>query len=148
MIGFYGAIFRSNGASLHYRQEISLYPFPGHIRSLCAVAAGNFVDLIQKNYPRLFDLFYRQLYDFVHIDQSLGFFLCQDLHGLRYFYFPPFGALGKYAAEHVFKINSHLLHTDIRENFNHRHAAVCNIQIDKPIVQFAPTKHIPELFTG
>ena len=57
MIGLYHPKLGLNGRSLDNRQQIPLNTFTGNIRSMPSLAAGDFVQFIQKNNTILFNSF-------------------------------------------------------------------------------------------
>ena len=79
VVGPHRAILGGHGSAFHNGQQIPLHPFPGNIRALTAVFAGNLIDFIQKNDTVLFDLFDGQLDDTIHVHEVLGLFLRQSL---------------------------------------------------------------------
>src|SRR5688572_18322131 len=148
MVGFDHAVFGVDGRAFDDRQEIPLHALARHIGALHRLAAGDFVDLVEKDDARLLDPAHRFAGHLVHIDQATRFFLGQDFHGFGNLYRLLFGFLGQHVGKHFFQIEFHAFHTLGRQDFDHRHRRLGDLDVDETIVQLAFAEHALELLPG
>ena len=95
------AVFGIDGAAFHDGQDIPLYSFPAYIRTMPAVAAGNLVNLIDKDDAVLFGACNGFFLDGVIVDQPGGFLVGDDFAGLTDFDVADARPLGHHVSHHV-----------------------------------------------
>ncbi|MNC43333.1 hypothetical protein D3C75_921880 [compost metagenome] len=98
---------------------------------------GYFVDLIDKNNPRLLRTCHRFLNDIIHIDQLCRFILNQHFPGFPDRKLALLGPFGQQAAEHLLHIHAHLIIALACEHIQHSRRSVFYIDLDDVILQLA-----------
>ena len=101
MVGLDHAVFSVDRGPLDDGQQIPLHAFARHVRPVSGLPAGDLVDLVQKDDPRLLDAAHRFADYFVHVDQLGRLLLRQDLHRFGYLDGLLFGFFRQQIGEHL-----------------------------------------------
>ena len=79
VIRLHHAVLRVDRRPFDDRQDVALHAFAADVRAVAALAAGDLVDLVDEDDPRLLHAIDRRAGDGVHVDQLLFLFLRQRL---------------------------------------------------------------------
>src|SRR5215510_12061716 len=82
-----------DGSSLDNRQDVTLYAFTAHVRTVAGLASGDLVDFIEKDDSAVLDALDSETCDLIHVHEFLFFFLNQIINSLGNFHFPLLGSL-------------------------------------------------------
>src|SRR6266404_4243160 len=104
MIGAHHAIARIDRRALDDRQNVALHTLARDVRAVAGFAAGNLIDLVEKDYAGRFDALQRCARHRVHVDEPLFLFLHQIIHRFVDAHLAPLAAPLKKIAEHVFML--------------------------------------------
>ncbi len=78
MVGLHRAVLGRDGGALDQRQKVALHALARHVGAGPALAAGNLVDLVEKNDAVVLDRLDRFLDQLVLIEQLVGLLIDQD----------------------------------------------------------------------
>ena len=110
VIGAHEAVARVDGGAFDDRQNVALHAFAADVRAVAGFAAGDLVDLVQKDDAAALHALQRDARHLVHVDQLLLFFLHQVLERLGHAHLALARALAEQAGQHVLEIDVHLFH--------------------------------------
>src|ERR1700690_2469782 len=113
-----------------------------------AFAAGDLVDLIEKDDARVFHTVDGGARDLLHVDQALLFFLNQVLEGLINLHLPLLGALAEDIGQHVLDVHVHFLDALVGDDFKGREIALASFDFDGAVVQLAFAQLLPQFLAG
>src|SRR5262249_25691890 len=137
MISSNHSVARVHRGPFYDRQNVTLHALARDIRSVTAFAAGDLVNLIEKDDAGLLDAIDGDARDLVHVNQALFFFLDQVLEGLADLQLPLLGALAEDVGQHVFEIDVHLFDALVRDDLEGGHRALPYLNFDHAIIELA-----------
>src|SRR6056297_3790736 len=127
--------------AFHHRQKISLNPFSAHIRSSCGTFSYYFIDLVNKDDPFFFSLFYSFPGHFIHIYQLLSFLCLQYPSGLGNFHSSSARFFGKDTSKHLAYIDTHRIHSATAYHWETDLGTFLNFNFNFSLSQFSLSEH-------
>ncbi len=126
VVGLDRTIFGGDGRPLDDRQEVALNALARDVGSAtaAAVVAGDLVDLVDEDDPRLLGERYRGLVNLLGVDQVLGLMGEQDRPGLGHGHGPVPGRPGHDLLEHALEVHLHLFEVPRAHDRDRGHGAV------------------------
>ena len=147
MVGPDHPVLCTDRRPLHDWQKISLYPFPGDVRTVCSLPPRDLVDLVQEDDPGVLrppNCFGEHL---IHVNQFLGLFLSQDSSRLHDLDSSTFHTVWEEVVEHVPQL-IHPLYPCPRDNLDHGQRPVPDLNLHHSIIQLPLPHHSAEFFPG
>src|SRR5690554_931238 len=102
MVGLYRTIFGVHGTPLDNREDVALHPFARDLWAMSPSSAGHLVDLVDKDDAALLGALACQVVYLVHVHESLGFLLNENLTRIFNLDAAPFGFFREQVAKHIF----------------------------------------------
>src|SRR5260370_23094792 len=118
-------------------QNVALHAFAGNIRAVAGLAAGDLIDLVDKNDAHLLGALDGRARDLVHIEQLVLFFLDEVLEGVGHAHLALLLLLAEHAGKHVLDVDIHLLDALIGDDFKRGHGAFADFDIDHALIELA-----------
>ena len=115
---------------------------------MATFAAGDLVNLVQKNNARVFHTINRHTSHLIHVNQALFFFLDQVFEGFADLHLPLLGALAEDIRQHIFDIDIHLLDALIGDDFKRGERFFTDLDFHHAPVELAFTQLLAQLFSG
>src|SRR6267378_2438146 len=148
MVSTNHAVARVYRSAFDDRQYVALHAFAGNVRTVAGFAAGNFIDLVDKNDAHLFGALDRGPGDLVHVEQLVFFFLNEVLESVGDAHLAFLFLLAEHAGKHVFDVDVHLLNALVGDDFKRRHSAFADLKIHHPLIELSFAKLRTQLFAS
>src|SRR6267142_397491 len=129
-----------DGRAFDDRQNVALHAFARDIGAVAGFAAGNLVDLVDKNNSHLLGALHGHPRDLIHVEQFVLLFLDQILKRVGHAHFAFLLLLAEHAGEHVLDIDIHLLDALVGDDFERGHGAFADFDIHHALIQLAFAK--------
>ncbi len=146
MIGADHAVARVDGGALDNGKNVALHAFARDVRAVAGFASGHLVDFIDEDDAHLLGAFHGYARDLVHVQQLVLFFLDQVFESVGDAHFAFFLLLAEHAGEHVLDVDVHLLHALVGDDFERRHGALADFEVDHALVELAFAQLEAEFF--
>src|SRR5262249_4808297 len=121
------------------------HPFAADVRSVRSFAAGNLVDLVDEDDPRLLDALDRRARDAVHVDQLLLFFDAQVLERLGHLQLAPLALALEQPGQHVLDVDVDFLDLRAGDDLERRKRFLAHVDFDDAVVEAAGAQLIAEV---
>src|SRR5262249_40513967 len=141
-------ITRVHGRAFDDRENVTLYTLAGDVGTVATFAAGDLIDLVKEDDAGLLHAIDRCTRDLVHIDEALLLFLDQVLEGFVDLHLALLRALAEEVGQHVLDVDVHLLDALIGDDFEVRHAALADVDLDGAVVKLAFSQLLAKLLAG
>ncbi len=149
MIGAHRPVLRVDDRAFDDREQVALHAFARDVGTVHAFAAGDLVDLVEEDDPRLLDAAERLLRGGLHVDQPRRLFLREDLERLGDAHALRLRALRHQVLEHLAQRRLNLLHALRCHHLDHRTARrLRHLDLDRPLVEAAVVEQRAELVAG
>src|SRR5258708_25868744 len=142
------AVARVYRGAFDDRQYVALHTFTGNVRAVAGFAAGNFIDLVDKNDAHLFGALDRGARDLVHVEQLVLFFLNEVFESVGDAHLAFLFLLAEHTGKHVLDVDVHLLNALVGDDFKRWHGAFADLKIHHPLIELSFAKLRAQLFAS
>src|SRR5579864_5121043 len=151
MISANHAVPSVDGCAFNDGENVALDAFAGDVRAMAGFAAGDFIDLVNKDDAHLLGALDGHARDHVHVQQLVFFFLNQVFEGVGHAHFALFLLLAEDAGDHVSKLRGvHVLKAAalVGDDFERGHHALADFEVYHALIELAFAKLSAEFFAG
>src|SRR5262249_11285600 len=127
--------------------NVALNAFAADVRTMSALASGDFVYFVEKDDAAAFDSLDGNARDLVHVDQLLFFLLNQVIQRLAHAHLAFPGAAAEQTRENILEIDVHFFEA-LRCGDFERGAAFFDVDFYRAVVELAATEALTELFSS
>src|SRR5437867_5394545 len=145
MIGAHEAVARVDSGALDYGEDVALHALAAHVGAVATLAAGDLVDLIEKDDAAGLHALERDPYHLVHIDELLLLFLHQVIKRLGNTQLALPGTLAEEIGQQVLEVDVHLLDSRVGRDLERR-PALFHVDFDYALVELARLQTLAQLF--
>src|SRR5258705_8059840 len=150
MIGLHRSVLGRDGGAYDVRQQDALHAYERDFVARAALAAGDLVDLVEKDDAVLLDRLDRFQHQLLAVEKLVGFLVDQDVVGFRYRDAPRLGAAAAHLAEDIADGDRAYVRAGDAGNFKQRHAPARGLHLDFDflVVELAGAQALAEGILG
>ncbi len=148
VIGPHHPVLRVHRGAFDDRQDVALHAFATHFGAVTALAAGDLVDFVDEDDPRLLDALDRGRRHRLHVDELLLLFLRQALTRLGDGDATPLRAALEQPGNHLAQADADVLHRRAGDQLDRRKRFFLNVDLDHPLVEPAVAQLLADPLAG